>query len=63
MTFVTKILWWMFLLSAGTLVCIGLFGNLQESYLARIAGLSIGLSMVGLFFKLFDRPMPVRFDD
>lgn len=53
----------MFLLSAGTLVCIGLFGNLQESYLARIAGLSIGLSMVGLFFKLFDRPIPVRFDD
>lgn len=63
MTFVTKMLWWMLLLSVGTLMFIGIFGNLMESSLARLAGLCIGLSIFGLFFKLFDRPVPVRFDD
>ena len=63
MTFVTKMLWWMLLFSVGTLMFIGMFGNLMESSLARIAGLCIGLSIFGLFFKLLDRPVPVRFDD
>ena len=63
MTVVTKMLLWMFLLSLGTLVFIGMFSNLQDSYLARIAGLCIGLSILGLIFKLFDRPIPVRFDN
>ena len=63
MTFVTKMLWWMLLLSVGTLMFIGMFGNLMESSLARLAGLCIGLSISGLFFKLLDRPVPVRFDD
>ena len=63
MTFVTKMLWWMLLLSVGTLMFIGMFGNLMESSLARLAGLYIGLSIFGLFFILLDRPVPVRFDD
>jgi hypothetical protein len=63
MTFVTKMLWWMLLLSVSTLMFIGMFGNLMESSLARLAGLCIGLSIFGLFFKLLDRPVPVRFDD
>lgn len=50
MTFVTKMLWWMLLLSVGTLMFIGMFGNLMESSLARLAGLCIGLSIFGLFF-------------
>lgn len=53
----------MLLLSVGTLMFIGMFGNLMESSLARLAGLCIGLSIFGLFFKLLDRPIPVRFDD
>ena len=63
MTFVTKMLWWMLLLSVGTLMFIGMFGNLMESSLARLAGLCIGLSDFWIIFKLLDRPVPVRFDD
>ncbi|ASK27170.1 hypothetical protein [Neisseria chenwenguii] len=63
MTFVTKLLLWMLLLSMATLVLTGIFGNAQESSLAPIAGLCAGLSFWALIIKLLiDRPSSVRIE-